>query len=237
MRWHITLLAMLILVSPATAQVLPTPSYDNPRLQSVRYEPGQSVALTALPQTALTVVLEPSEEIMRIVAGDRQSFDVRVTAERNSFQVTPRSAAREMPLTVETNLRSYEFTVSVGEGLMAAYIVRFEYGPTSPPPIPDEMLGLEPTEPAQTWSYRLRGSREVRPLEVSDDGDKTRIRYSDDQALPAVFAIGSTGKEELVNGYMRDGVYVIDRVFEELVFRIDRKKATAKRRGEPEIAS
>ena len=120
---------------------------------------------------------------------------------------------------------------------MAAYIVRFEYGPSSPPPIPEEVVGLESAQSKQTWSYRLRGSREVRPLVISDDGKKTHIRYDEAQALPAVFAIGPTGKEELVNGYMRDGIYVIDRVYEELAFRIDKKKATAKRRGSPETAS
>ncbi|MEP5937335.1 MAG: TrbG/VirB9 family P-type conjugative transfer protein [Erythrobacter sp.] len=236
MRWLMALLALVGVCMPATAQVLPTPSYDNPRLQTVRYQQDQQVVLTVLPQTALTVLLSPNEEITRIIAGDRQSFDVKVTSERNGFQITPRNAPRDMSLTVETKLRGYEFTVTVGDGLMAAYLVRFEYGPTAPPPVPDEILGLDDGALAQNWTYRLRGSREVRPLEISDDGRKTHIRYSDAQALPAVFAIGPTGKEELVNGYMRDGVYVIDRVYEELVFRIDKKKARALRRDAPEAA-
>ena len=55
------------------------------------------------------------------------------------------------------------------------------------------------------------------------------IEYAPGQSLPAVFAIGPTGDEEVVDGYMRDGLFVIDRVHEELVFRIDKAKATARR--------
>jgi type IV secretion system protein VirB9 len=44
-----------------------------------------------------------------------------------------------------------------------------------------------------------------------------------------VFAIGPTGDEQVVDGYMRDGLFVIDRVHEELVFRIDKAMATARR--------
>jgi type IV secretion system protein VirB9 len=42
-----------------------------------------------------------------------------------------------------------------------------------------------------------------------------------------VFGIGFNGEEEVVDGYMRDGVFTIDRVYGELVFRIDKKRARA----------
>ena len=71
---------------------------------------------------------------------------------------------------------------------------------------------------------------------MTDDGLKTRITYAPGQALPAVFAIGPSGEEEVVNGYMRDDIFVIDRVYGELVFRIDREKATARRNDTPEAA-
>lgn len=95
------------------------------------------------------------------------------------------------------------------------------------------LLGLQAPQVA---SYRLRGDRSVRPLRVSDDGARTTIAFAPDQALPAVFAIGPTGEEIAVNGYMRTGEYVIDRVHERLVFRIDRDRATAERQAAREAA-
>ncbi len=41
--------------------------------------------------------------------------------------------------------------------------------------------------------------------------------------------INAFGGEEIVDGYMRDGVFTIDRVYTRLVFRIDRKVAEADR--------
>lgn len=87
----------------------------------------------------------------------------------------------------------------------------------------------KPDESSVTGRYRLSGDEVVKPAAISDDGRKTYISWLVDQAMPAVFAIGPTGEEEMVEGHMRDGVFTIDRVYRELVFRIDREKASAKR--------
>src|SRR3546814_18091167 len=64
---------------------------------------------------------------------------------------------------------------------------------------------------------------------MHDDGVKTYIDWSPETPLPAVFFIDDYGRERLANGNMRGGLYVIDSVHEELLFRIDKKKARAKR--------
>ena len=48
--------------------------------------------------------------------------------------------------------------------------------------------------------------------------------------MPATFAFGPTGEEQMVEGYMRGGVFTIDRVYEQLIFRIDKDAARARRR-------
>ena len=82
---------------------------------------------------------------------------------------------------------------------------------------------------AEGAAYRQAGDRSVRPASIGDDGAKTYIVWDEDQAMPAVFAIGPSGKEEMVEGYMRGGIFTIDRVYRELVFRIDGDVAKAKR--------
>ena len=85
----------------------------------------------------------------------------------------------------------------------------------------------------QIWSYTVQGDTAIGPSAISDDGIRTQIFYAPDQPLPAVFAIGPTGNEMSVNGYMRSNIYVIDRVFDKLVFRIDKARATAVRASQP----
>ena len=223
-RW-LALCLGLAAASAGHAQVFPSPGPDTPRIQTAQWVSGQPIVLTALPETTLTVMLEPREAIQRVTLSGDRSWDVAVSAEADSFQVTPQIGAAPATLRVDTNGRSYEFALETGQGLMAAYVVRLQYERFDP--AQDLAPDTIPTD--LTWSYRLRGDREVRPASVRDNGTKTVIDYAPGQALPAVFAIGPSGDEEVVDGYMRGDAYVIDRVHEELVFRIDREKATARR--------
>jgi type IV secretion system protein VirB9 len=90
-----------------------------------------------------------------------------------------------------------------------------------------EPPGLGPL--AISGEYRLSGEAALRPSRIGDDGERTYIEWGKYQSLPAVFGIGTNGEEEVVDGYMREGVFTIDRVYTELVFRIDRKRAKARR--------
>ena len=64
---------------------------------------------------------------------------------------------------------------------------------------------------------------------VSDDGRHTYIAWPRDRSLPAVYALNEAGQETLVNGMMRDYVFVVDSVSQKLVFRIDDQIARADR--------
>ena len=228
MRVRLAALALLACNAPLAAQVFPKPGPETPRIQTAQWRPGEPVVLTALPQTALTVMLEPGEAIRRATLAGSPVWEVAVSTEADSFQITPLYGAAPASLTVETDRRVYNFQLETGDGLQAAYLVRLAFdggsgdlqSQTARDPL--DLAGLD-----RTW--RLRGDPSVRPASVRDNGAKTVIEYAPGQSLPAVFAIGPTGDEEVVDGYMRDGLFVIDRVHEELVFRIDKAKATARR--------
>jgi type IV secretion system protein VirB9 len=85
------------------------------------------------------------------------------------------------------------------------------------------------TKPEMTGRYKLSGAIELRPAQISDDGTHTYIVWAPDQALPAVFAVNAVGTEEMVDGYMRNDIFTIDRIHQKLVFRIDKKLARAQR--------
>ncbi|MXO84367.1 hypothetical protein GRI35_13405 [Altererythrobacter aestiaquae] len=187
--------------------------------------------LTALPKTGLTVLLEPGEEIRRVSVENQNQLDVRVSAEQDSLLIIPQIDDAVARMLVQTNRRDYRFSVQTAFGLSAAYLVKFTFAEAD-----STTTFAGPESTGKRWAYRLRGDRVVRPAEISDDGLRTRILFGAEQALPAVFAIGPGGDEEVVNGYMRDGVFVIDRVYSELVFRIDKEKATARRNQEPDSA-
>ncbi|WP_128891763.1 TrbG/VirB9 family P-type conjugative transfer protein [Erythrobacter sp. HKB08] len=236
MRIALAILPMCLAgLSPLAAQVSPVPAAENPRIQSVQWTPGEPVILTALPMTTLTVLLEPGEQIERITSDNTPYFQVNVSAEGDGLQIRPLADGATGNLRVETATRTYEFSLRTSSDLMAAYLVRFDYGAAANGLAAEQPAMLAEPEPTgETWRYRVRGDREVRPSRISDDGRVTRIEFAPDQPLPAVFAIGPTGDEQVVNGHMRGDVFVIDRVWQRLVFRIDKEKATARRNERPE---
>lgn len=225
MRKPYVFLVAAIMTAPLAAQVAPIPDADDPTRQSVRHVPGEEVLLTAFPGVPLTVIFDPTDPVLGVDRKDLRGWTVELTPSRDGMVLYPEDDAQPGLLSIRTRMRRYMFDLRAEDNLSAAVLVRFINAEASS------------EEPSTRWSYRLRGDREVRPASVSDDGTKTRILYTPGQPLPAVFAVGPTGEEQVVNGYMRGEAFVIDRVWQELVFRIDGEKATARRNSEPDGSS
>jgi type IV secretion system protein VirB9 len=190
----------------------------------VTYDPAQSVRLVAAPDSSLTVMLLPGDRIEQVALTDHSAFDVRITGSFDSVNIVPLRPDAAATLVLETGQRRYEFDLQTSQVLMAAYVVRFTDGATDQHPL---ARGGD-TRPASI-EYRLSGEQALRPSRLDDDGRRTFIQWSVDQSLPAVFGIGATGEEEVVEGYMRGDVFTIERVYGELIFRIDKKRAKARR--------
>ena len=187
--------------------------------------------LTIMPKTGLTVLFESGEQIERIEVSDLSALDIRVSDELDSFLMLPQVDPLEGRLMVYTSRRTYPMRLRSGTTDYTAYLVRYEY-PNEAAEGPNDVSELAPRG---HWSYAIRGDNSVRPAGIWDDGNRTYINYRSEQPLPAVFAIGASGEEEVVNGYMRGERFVIDRIYPELVFRIDKERARARRNNEPDI--
>ncbi len=219
--------ALAAVAAGASAQVSPAPSFDDPRLQTVSYDPARPVRLVAFADASLTVMLLPGEQIQRIAVSDPMAFEARAVGANDSLAVRPLHADATATLLVDTAQRRYEFELATGDGLAAAYVVRFVGGAGAS--LPPAVAQQQAAAPVSTAGYRLSGERELMPSRIGDDGTRTYLEWDTYQSLPAVFGIGYNGEEEVVDGYMRNGVFTIDRVYGELIFRIDKKRARARR--------
>lgn len=199
------------------------------RIMPIAATGDAGVSLNVMPGTGLMVLLLPGERVQRITSNKGTAFDVRVPSDQDGLHIVPREADARATLSIETDRRNLVLNLATGTGRNTALVARF----LVPEPEVEAVLASKPGD-GPRWSYRLRGDREVRPARLYDDATRTFVEFGPGQALPAVFAIGPTGDEEVVNGYMRQGIYVIDRVYAELVFRIDKDRATARRNSEPD---
>lgn len=207
----------------ASAQIRPQPGYGDARMQTIDYRREQVVQIEGAPGYQVMIALAPDERIENVALGDSGAWQVVASQSGNMLFVRPTQDGVSTNMTVITNARFYAFDLVPANGA-PPYEVRFRY-----PAEPDDNAFAGTAETATVGMYRLGGSRSMWPVRMHDDGAKTYIDWPQDVALPAVFIIDDHGRERLANGNMRGGLYVIDSVQDQLLFRIDRKTARAKR--------
>lgn len=219
------LLLLALIASAAAAQVRPQPSGGDPRMQTIDYRRDQVVQIEGSAGYQVMIALAPDERIQNVALGDSGAWQVVTSQSGNMLFVRPTQDGVSTNMTVITSARFYAFDlVPVAYG-SPPYEVRFRYPSEAVGGAPDNLDDMG----ERIAKYRLSGTKALWPDTISDDGAKTYISWPADMPLPAAFFIDEYGRERLANGNMRGGLYVIDSVHEELLFRIDQKTARAKR--------
>ncbi|WP_234413607.1 TrbG/VirB9 family P-type conjugative transfer protein [Ideonella sp. A 288] len=93
-----------------------------------------------------------------------------------------------------------------------------------PPPSPQELVAerLQARPQVMNTHYSIaegRGSQDIVPTLVFDDGRFTYLRFPGNREVPAVFHVLGDGSETLVNARMEDDLLVVDRVSRRLMLR------------------
>ena len=93
-----------------------------------------------------------------------------------------------------------------------------------PPPTPQEVIAerLQAKPQVMNSHYSIaegKGSEDIVPTLVFDDGRFTYIRFPGNREVPAVFHVLGDGSETLVNARMEEDLLVVDRVSRRLMLR------------------
>lgn len=227
----------LISAVPVVGQIRPQPGMEGPRLQTVEYRAGQVVQLETAQGYQLSVEFAPDEHIESVAVGDSGAWQVTPNRRGDHLFVKLVQGEAITNMTVVTDVRTYLFDLvplsSAAPDM--AYVVRFQY----PQPLQGVVpMGGAPGMPGVPGAsaqviikgvYKLSGAKSLRPSAMGDDGVHTYIEWPGDMTLPAVYALDERGRETLVNGMMRNAIFVVDSVAQRFVFRIDRQTARAER--------
>lgn len=218
--------AAALAAAPLAAQVQPQAGSGDPRIQTAAYAPDRVVLLQGAPGYQITVEFGSDEQIENVAIGDSAAWQVTPNRRGDYLFVKAVQGGIATNMTVVTTARTYFFELMpiYGPTPEMAYNVRFTYPAGRPDSVADEAPTAE-----LAGRYKLSGARALRPSKIADDGRHTYIEWPRDRTLPAVYAIDPEGKESLVNGAMRDDLFVIDSVATKLVFRIDDNVARADR--------
>ena len=215
----------------ARAQQAPVPSPEDNRIAILRYAPGSPAQLRAIAGVELAVLMPRGEHVQRVTVGDPSAVRVEVPGDHDGIVLSALRPLNDVALSVETEQQSYQFSVSVNLKGTVPWLVRLERSSGMVhnifPTAPLSVGAPPPPQPPGQW--KLKGDKKLEPVMIRDNGEKVSIKWSPMQAIPAVFALDDHGQEQMVNGYMRADLFVIDRVFDHLVFRIDKAMAHADR--------
>lgn len=247
MRTPALAFAVALLASPALA-VVPRPGPGDPRIHVVDYEPSQVVELHGVLGFQMSLEFDPAERIENVAIGDSLGWQVTPNRRANLLFLKPMALRPDTNMTVVTNLRRYNFQLSVrakAPSRAIPFTVRFLYPPpvvalieAPPPPAP-------PAERNSAYSYD--GSTKNLPLKVFDDGRDTYFSFRGEEDLPAIFALDADGGEAVINTRQRDGYVVVDRIARGFVlrrggevtriyndgFRVEESSALARRKKDP----
>jgi type IV secretion system protein VirB9 len=222
--------AVFSIAASASAQLRPHPGDGDPHLQTVDYVDGQVVQLRGALGYQLMVELSPDEQVQNVAIGDSAAWQVSLNKAGDRLFLKPIRAEGNTNMTVVTSVRVYAFDLLADSGgsLDTPYTVQFRYPSTQVAPNADY---VDVSAIARRLSvYRISGDRLLRPISVSDDGQRTYVSWSKGAPIPAIYVSDNSGNERLVNGMMGvDDVYVIDGVPQLLKFRIDDNVARAER--------
>ena len=229
---RVALLALaLVAATPAEAQIRPQPGAGDPRIQVIEYDPNQVIQIQAAPGYQVTLEFGSDEQIENVAVGDSGAWQVSANRAGGHIFLKPlQPIATNMTVVTSQRVYAFELVPLPGPSPDMAYWVRFRYpGALGPQQSASAELILE-------GRYRLSGEASLRPSRMSDDGEHTYIQFPRDAAIPAIYSIDERGTESLVNGMMRDDVYVIDAVVQRLIFRIDQHVARATRLQQQRLA-
>lgn len=201
----------LVLACAVSLPVLADAKSPEPdqRITTVNYKAGQVVPLRSAIGNSLAIIFAPGEKILEVEAEDPDAIELSGMEGSDSVFIKALREPASPLINVRTDLRSYSFSLKLGSPANIQYVVQFNR--------------------IAAAKYKISGDKELRPSRISDDGVHTYLEWTEEQSLPAVFALNAIGEEEMVDGYMRDGVFTIDRVNKTLVFRIGKKSAKAVR--------
>jgi len=199
------------------------PGAVDPRIRTVRYNPDEVVALKGYFGYQMMIEFGADERIENVSIGDGVAWQVTPNKKANLLFLKPVETAQPTNMTVVTDRRRYAFELrttskSGDHAADIAYIVRFLYPPEPAPPPAAVAAAPKPPERRNT-RYTYTGSRASLPSLVFDDGRFTYFQWPENVSVPALFVVGPSGGERLVNYSVRQGYQVVEEVAPKFILR------------------
>jgi type IV secretion system protein VirB9 len=247
--WFLLILVLLLWLAPiAFADETPEPSPYDSRIQSVVYNSGDVVIISARSGRGVRIVFSPNEKILDVASGFTEGWELvergnilflkakSLTGGEGGISLSPQAERWNTNLMVTTDKRLYDFDlrlVGAAEGI--AYRIEFQYpaeekAKAQAKAVEKKSLDkLSRKMAPKNWSYSMKegkNSTSIAPSLAYDDGNFTYLRFPNNRDFPVAFLVAAEGSESLVNSHVDGDTLVIHRVAPQLVLRFGKAVVT-----------
>jgi len=241
-------------VSYANDAAIVKPTTDNylNAIQLYPYTPGSLYQVYTSPTQITDIALEKGEGLITVSAGDTERWTVGDTVsgsgvnEQVHILVKPMAANLSTNAIITSTRRTYYLDLkSFTDTYMAAVSWRYPHDAIknirkSSPKTPGvtkasyERVDAKLSPEELRFDYVIKGDTpHWRPTRVFDDGSKVFIEFPEglsvSEAPPLFVTDGKGSISKLVNYRVRDGYYVVDRLFDAAELRLGEKDQTVVR--------
>ena len=219
----------------AVREARPTPI--DSRMRIMVYSPDDVFKFNGYYNYQASIELSDSEEVLSISMGDTTGWQIVPSGNRIFLKPIEQDATTNM--TLITNKRTYYFELYAQDAIDIrdpdlVFNVKFIY------PDDDTNENLKTYSHNDTsdqpdlshsedynFNYTISGYEDIAPIKIFDDGQFTYLQFRDRNGqIPAIFAVDSDLKEELVNyrpSKTNANLVVIERVYKKLSLRLGKK--------------
>ena len=218
MRARTTIRRGIIGISAGIAfsgSVLARPAAPAARIKTIEYAENAMVAIEGCTNFQTTVIFGEDEKIENVGLGDGNQWQVMPNKRADLLFVKPLVAHAYSNMTVVTARRVYNFELRSAPQAACrrgkvVYTLCFHYAdvPAKTQPAARDQASLLPPPEKRNTAYTYSGDAILVPFRVFDDGKSTFFLWEKGVAAPAIYVVGSDGKESLVN-YSNHGEYVV----------------------------
>ena len=203
------------------------------------YDANQVVQVRGHLGFEMAVEFNPDERIENVSIGDSLSWQVTPNRKATLLFIKPMAKTTPTSMTVVTNQRIYTFLLIVSESKSvndAAAMLRLRFLYPPPPKAETDVKAAAAVEPdvnpaALNFDYSYFGAKPLQPARVFDDGRATYFQFVDGQDTPAVFVVGTDGKEETANTRVSGKYTIVDFTAHTFVLRYGKAKLQVKNQG------
>ncbi|MBI6621569.1 TrbG/VirB9 family P-type conjugative transfer protein [Pseudomonas corrugata] len=211
------------------AATLPEPSFFDPRIRDVTYNPDDVVIVRGWNGVSTLVKVGAGEMMSDVPEGGLSIGDGggwTLAARGNNLFLKPKVSAEEQPdtnINLVTNKRTYAIRLEMAKNEQSAFFqVRYNYpAPVKPYKAPAVDRGPCSDGP-RNLNYFGYGDKTIAPSAVWDDGRFTCMRFPTSKAIPNVYRYDPQNdvKEGMVSVHVKDDILVIHEVAPELRLRL-----------------